>query len=95
MIVNPLRVKNWIVSELEASLVLFGSGASRESAAIIDEQVANVRQGNARSIEAMHQKVGGFGTLLVLGFDYVEDSAAWRHSLELLQGEVLPRIAHL
>jgi alkanesulfonate monooxygenase SsuD/methylene tetrahydromethanopterin reductase-like flavin-dependent oxidoreductase (luciferase family) len=49
----------------------------------------------ARSIEAMHENVGGFGCLLVLGFDYVEDPQAWRHSLELLQREVLPRVAHL
>lgn len=48
-----------------------------------------------RSIEAMYEHVGGFGCLLVLGFDYVEDPAAWRHSLELLQREVLPRVAHL
>ncbi len=55
VIVNPLRVKDWIVSELETSLVLFYSGASRESAAIIDEQTANVREGDERSITAMQQ----------------------------------------
>lgn len=55
VIVNPLRVKNWIKSELEASLILFYSGVSRASATIIDEQARNVKEGNARSIEAMHE----------------------------------------
>jgi D-glycero-alpha-D-manno-heptose-7-phosphate kinase len=55
VIVNPLRVKNWVISELESSLVLFYTGASRESAAIIDEQALNVRMGNERSIDAMHE----------------------------------------
>lgn len=55
VIVNPLRVKSWVISELESSLVLFYTGASRESAAIIDEQTANVRSGNGRSIDAMHE----------------------------------------
>lgn len=54
VIVNPLRVKNWIVSELESSLVLFYTGASRESAAIIAEQVRNLNRGETASLEAMH-----------------------------------------
>lgn len=55
VIVNPLRVKNWVVSELEASTVLFFTGVSRESAAIIDEQRKNVQTGNQDAIEAMHR----------------------------------------
>lgn len=53
VIVNPLRVKNWIISELEASLVLFYTGVSRSSAAIIDEQTANVQNNDAKAISAM------------------------------------------
>jgi alkanesulfonate monooxygenase SsuD/methylene tetrahydromethanopterin reductase-like flavin-dependent oxidoreductase (luciferase family) len=49
----------------------------------------------AASIEQMYERVGGFGCLLVLGFDYADDPSRWRHSLELLQREVLPRVAHL
>jgi D-glycero-alpha-D-manno-heptose-7-phosphate kinase len=53
VIVNPLRIKNWIISEFEASLVLFYTGTSRYSAQIIDEQTRNIESGSARSIQAM------------------------------------------
>lgn len=55
IIVNPLRVKNWILSELEASLVLFHTGVSRSSAAIIAEQAHNIAAHTPRSLDAMHQ----------------------------------------
>jgi len=54
VIVNPLRIKNWILCELEASLVLFYTGVSRESARIIADQSSNVEKGNQSAIEAMH-----------------------------------------
>lgn len=53
VLVNPLRVKNWILSELEASLLLFYTGVSRDSATIIEEQTRNVRQSNATSVDAL------------------------------------------
>ena len=49
----------------------------------------------ARKIEALHDQVGGFGALLVLGFDYLDQPQAWRRSLELLATEVAPRLKHL
>jgi D-glycero-alpha-D-manno-heptose-7-phosphate kinase len=55
VIVNPLRVKDWIVNELEMSLVLFHTGRSRESARIIDEQVAHAREPGSESLLAMHR----------------------------------------
>ena len=55
VLVNPLRIKVSVVSELEASLLLFYTGASRASAAIIAEQSKNVETGNTTAIEAMHQ----------------------------------------
>jgi D-glycero-alpha-D-manno-heptose-7-phosphate kinase len=54
VIVNPLRVKDWVWSELEASLVLYFTGVSRASADIIDQQSRNVVQGKQSSIDAMH-----------------------------------------
>ena len=46
-------------------------------------------------IEKIYHEVGGFGQLLVFGFDYVENPKAWRHSLELLSKEVMPKVQHL
>ena len=46
-------------------------------------------------IEDFHDEVGGFGQLLVFGFDYVDKPQAWRHSLELLSREVMPKVQHL
>lgn len=55
VIVNPLKIKRWIVDELEASMVLYFTGASRSSAAIIDQQKKNTSSGNRMAIEAMHR----------------------------------------
>jgi D-glycero-alpha-D-manno-heptose-7-phosphate kinase len=55
VIVNPLKVKPWIVEELEASMVLYYTGRSRSSAAIIIEQQKNTSSGNVVAIEAMHR----------------------------------------
>ena len=55
VIVNPLRIKPWVIEELESSLLLFFTGASRSSAKIIDEQKKNTREKNATAIEAMHK----------------------------------------
>jgi D-glycero-alpha-D-manno-heptose-7-phosphate kinase len=53
-VINPLRIKNWILCELEASLVLYFTGVSRESARIIADQSSNVKSGAVDAIEAMH-----------------------------------------
>ncbi|MGX6565914.1 GHMP family kinase ATP-binding protein [Cupriavidus necator] len=53
-IVNPLRIKNWVLCELEASLVLFYTGVSRESAKIIQDQSENVTAGRTAAVDAMH-----------------------------------------
>jgi D-glycero-alpha-D-manno-heptose-7-phosphate kinase len=55
VIVNPLRIKRWIIDELEASTLLYFTGRSRSSAAIIEEQMDNTEKGNQQAIEAMHK----------------------------------------
>ncbi|MBP1991146.1 GHMP family kinase ATP-binding protein [Paenibacillus eucommiae] len=55
VIVNPLRIKSWVVNELENSIVLYYTGASRESANIINEQVKNAENKNEKSLQAMHE----------------------------------------
>ena len=55
VIVNPLKIKRWILDELEASMLLYFTGKSRESARIIDEQKSNTSKGNNDAIEAMHR----------------------------------------
>lgn len=54
VVINPLRVRRWIVAELEASLLLYFGGVSRASADIIEEQAANVRTGVNSAVEATH-----------------------------------------
>ena len=54
VIVNPLKIKRWIVDELENHIVLYFTGASRSSAKIINEQRENTIRGNNDAIEAMH-----------------------------------------
>ena len=55
VIVNPLKIKRWIVDELEASMLLYFTGRSRSSAAIIEEQKKNTSQGANEAVEAMHK----------------------------------------
>ena len=55
VIVNPLRIRNEYLHELENNLVLYFTSTSRETATIIKEQEKNVLQKNEKSIDAMHQ----------------------------------------
>ncbi|MPM21157.1 D-glycero-alpha-D-manno-heptose 7-phosphate kinase [bioreactor metagenome] len=54
VIVNPLRIKNWIRNEIEDSLVLFYTGESRESANIINQQIKSVESDNVR-LQSLHE----------------------------------------
>lgn len=54
VIVNPLRIKQEYLFELENNLVLYYTSTSRESAEIIKKQSRNVVDKNSSSIEAMH-----------------------------------------
>lgn len=54
VIVNPLRIKPDVITELESQTILCFTGVSRDSATIIAEQSRNVQQGQSKSIDAMH-----------------------------------------
>jgi D-glycero-alpha-D-manno-heptose-7-phosphate kinase len=54
VIVNPLRVKQQHLFELENNLLLYYTSTSRESAEIIKKQSKNVTDNKEKSIEAMH-----------------------------------------
>ena len=63
VIVNPLRVKEEHLFELENNLLLYYTSTSRESAEIIKKQSKNVTDNKEKSIEAMHQLKPGTGML--------------------------------
>ena len=54
VIVNPLRIKQQYLFELENNLLLYYTSTSRESAKIIEQQSSHVIAKNQKSIEAMH-----------------------------------------
>lgn len=55
VIVNPLRIKDEVLHELEFNLVLYYTETSRFSSAIIDAQTKNVKDKRKDSIGAMHK----------------------------------------
>jgi D-glycero-alpha-D-manno-heptose-7-phosphate kinase len=59
VVVNPLRIKHWVLSEHEASTILCFTGQSRDSATIIEEQVRNLSvSGDTAAVESMHRVKG-------------------------------------
>ncbi len=55
VIVNPLRIKAATVLELEASVVLFHTGVSRDSAKIIERQTAYISSESLPQLAATHE----------------------------------------
>ena len=55
VIVNPLRVRQRYIDELQHNLLLYYTDTSHVSADIIKEQQSNVKGGNTTSIESMHR----------------------------------------
>lgn len=91
VIVNPLRIRQDYLSELEHNLVLYFTSTTRESASIITEQQRNVKEKNSKSIDAMHQlkeqarmmkealligKLDRIGEILDYGFQQKKNMAA-------------------
>nr|WP_321278098.1 hypothetical protein [uncultured Vibrio sp.] len=55
VIVNPLRIRKSIINELESSLILFFTGASRDSAKIIEDQISSIANNHDNQLLAMHE----------------------------------------
>jgi D-glycero-alpha-D-manno-heptose-7-phosphate kinase len=55
VIVNPLRIKDTIINELQARLLLYFTGVSRDSAKIIEEQIQQVNQIDSKALSSMHE----------------------------------------
>lgn len=55
VIVNPLRIKQKFLFELQNNLLLYFTSTSRLSSTIIEAQTKNVQDKNEKSIDAMHQ----------------------------------------
>ena len=49
----------------------------------------------AEKLAKVYEEVGGFGSLLLFGFDYAENPEVWHNSMGLLMNEVLPKVRHL
>lgn len=91
-IVNPLRLRDEIVLELEHSLVLAYVGGSHNSSEILEKQISNVKQNKHDTLEALHTikqlaiemknalvtgKLGKFGLLL---------DEAWQYKKRMAEG---------
>ena len=55
VVVNPLRIKQQYLFELENNLLLYYTATNRDSGKIIEQQAKNVSDKKEKSIEAMHQ----------------------------------------
>ena len=55
VVINPLRIREPIINELHARLLLYYTGQSRESARIIDDQIKAVKSSGNKSVESMHE----------------------------------------
>ena len=59
VVVNPLRIKDWTINELESSLLLYYTDVSRASAVVIDEQIKNIEDRTAQALAATHRIKAG------------------------------------
>jgi D-glycero-alpha-D-manno-heptose-7-phosphate kinase len=84
VIVNPLRIKQHHLNELENNLLLYYTSTSRYSSAIIEQQAKNVVNKNEESLDAMNKlkeqsvlmkeallrgTIDAIGEILDIGFD--------------------------
>lgn len=101
VIVNPLRVKDKWLHELENNLILFFTETSRLSSSIIARQSENVKKKNAKSIDAMHslkeQSVRMKEALLKGDVDSIGKILhyGWAHKKEMAEGISNPELERI
>ncbi|HFC00533.1 MAG TPA: dehydrogenase [Phaeodactylibacter sp.] len=91
VIVNPLRIKQEYINELEYSLLMYYTGTSRLSANIIKKQSANFSKKSEKAIEAGHKlkeqaimmkealltgRLDKLGEILDFGWQYKKQTAS-------------------
>ncbi len=101
VIVNPLRVKEKSLHELENNLILFFTETSRLSSEIIRKQSENVKKKNTKSIEAMHslkeQSVMMKEALLRGEVDKIGEILhyGWEHKKAMAEGISNPQLENI
>lgn len=55
VVVNSLKIKNWIICELEASILLCFTGVSRESANVIESQRGGIQSRSDEVLNSLHK----------------------------------------
>jgi D-glycero-alpha-D-manno-heptose-7-phosphate kinase len=55
VIINPLRIRDNIVNELQARMLLYFTGRSRSSAQIIEDQIKALNTHSSPSVESLHE----------------------------------------
>lgn len=98
VIVNPLRIKQDSLNELEFKILLYYTGTSRLSSRIIENQVRNVARKDQKGLEATH-KLKEQATMMkeaVLKgrFDEIGEilNYGWRYKKEMADGITNPLI---
>lgn len=98
VIVNPLRIKQDSLNELEFKILLYYTGTSRLSSRIIENQVQNVSRGDAKGLEATHklkeQATMMKEAILKGRFDEIGEilSYGWKYKKEMAEGISNPLI---
>lgn len=98
VIVNPLRIRSAYLNELAYNLVLYYTETSRLSSKIIEAQSKNVKEKDAKSIDAMHklkeQAKQMKETLLTGNVDAIGKilDFGWQHKKQMAKGISNPLI---
>lgn len=96
VIVNPLRIKQDSLNELEFNLLLYYTGTSRLSSSIIENQARNVTQKDAKNLQATaklkEQSTMMKEAILKGKFDEIGEilSYGWKYKKEMANGITNP-----